>query len=58
VITSIPIYLSIAMELPAWLLQFLEKHNPAFFWKGSEAVSGGHCLVVCDQAKDATGLLD
>ncbi|KAM0909610.1 hypothetical protein ACQ4PT_014711 [Festuca glaucescens] len=49
VITSIPIYLSIAMELPAWLLQFLEKRICAFFWKGSEAVSGGHCLVTWDQ---------
>ncbi|KAM0889642.1 hypothetical protein ACQ4PT_027585 [Festuca glaucescens] len=49
VITSIPIYLSIAMELPAWLLQFLEKRIRAFFWKGSEAVSGGHCLVAWDQ---------
>jgi hypothetical protein len=36
VITSIPIYLSIAMELPAWLLQFLEKRIRAFFleWIG------------------------
>jgi hypothetical protein len=49
VITSIPIYLSIAMELPAWLLHFLEKRIRAFFWKGSEAVSGGHCLVAWDQ---------
>jgi hypothetical protein len=49
VITFIPIYLSIAMDLPAWLLQFLEKRIHAFFRKGSEAVSGGHCLVAWDQ---------
>src|SRR4051794_9816266 len=45
VVTSIPIYLTIAMKLPEWLLQFFEKRICAFFWKGFEAVSGGNCLV-------------
>ena len=44
VITSIPIYLSIAMELPPWLLQAIEKRIRAFFWKGSDAMNGGQCL--------------
>jgi hypothetical protein len=30
VITSIPIYLSIMMKMPAWILQFLEKRIRAF----------------------------
>ena len=34
VITSIPIYLSIAISLPPWLLTFLEKRIPAFFLEG------------------------
>ncbi|KAM0829316.1 hypothetical protein ACQ4PT_066957 [Festuca glaucescens] len=37
VITSIPIYLSIAMELTAWLLQFLEKLLQFFL----EGIGGG-----------------
>ena len=49
VVTSIPIYTSIAMELPAWLLQFLDKRIRAFFPKGSEVVKGGQCLVAWDR---------
>ena len=49
VITSIPIYLSIALELPAWLLELLEKRIRAFFWKGTDAIQGGHCLVAWDR---------
>lgn len=45
IITSIPIYLSIAMELPQWLLDFIDKRIRAFFWKGLESVHGGQCLV-------------
>jgi hypothetical protein len=49
VIISIPIHLSIAVELPVWLLQFLDKRIHAFFWKGSDAVLGGHFLVAWDK---------
>jgi hypothetical protein len=49
VVTAIPIYLSIAMDLPQWLLDFIDKRIRAFFWKGSETVNGGQCLVAWER---------
>lgn len=48
VLTSIPVYHSIAMNLPVWLIQAFQKRIRAFFWKGTDVVSGGHCMVAWD----------
>ena len=32
-----------------WLIDGFEKRIRAFFWKGTDVVSGGHCLVAWEQ---------
>jgi hypothetical protein len=44
-LSSIPIYTSISIELPPWLLKCLTKLMKAFLWSGSDEVQGGKCLV-------------
>jgi hypothetical protein len=44
-LSVIPIYLSIAMEIPPWVQKALEKIFKAFLWAGSDVVHGGKCLV-------------
>ena len=49
VLTSIPVYHSIAMQLPVWLIDGFEKRIRVFFWKATDVVSGGYCLVAWEQ---------
>ncbi|XP_044346090.1 uncharacterized protein [Triticum aestivum] len=37
------------MQLPMWLIDGFEKRICAFFWKATDVVSGGHCLVAWEQ---------
>lgn len=45
VLTSVPVYHAIAMQLPVWLLQAFDKCIRTFFWKGINTIKGGHCPV-------------
>jgi hypothetical protein len=41
----IPVYLSIAMEIPPWVHKAFEKIFKLFLWAGSDVIQGGECLV-------------
>jgi hypothetical protein len=44
-LSSIPVYTSICLKLPPWLLKILVKIMKAFLWLGIDQVQGGKCLV-------------
>jgi hypothetical protein len=46
-----PIYTTISIELPPWLLKVLCKIRIAFLWVETEVVQGGKCLVSWDQVQ-------
>ena len=45
VLTSMLIYLVMALELPAWALKAIDKIRRGFLWKGRKDARGGHCLI-------------
>jgi hypothetical protein len=45
VLTSMLIYLVMALDLPSWALKAIEKIRRGFLWKGREDERGGHCLI-------------
>ena len=50
VLTAIPVYLLIALDVPKWLLRAIDKLHRAFLWKGRRLVNGGHCPVTWERA--------
>ncbi|CAL4994550.1 unnamed protein product [Urochloa decumbens] len=44
-LTSMVIYPAIALSLSPWAIRIIDRLRKAFLWKGTEVVSGGHCLV-------------
>jgi hypothetical protein len=55
VLSAIPVYLFIAMNVPKWVISATNKIRRGFLWKGRKDVKGGHCLVAWDKV---TRLLD
>jgi hypothetical protein len=53
---TIPVYVSIAMEMPPWVQKSLEKIFKAFLWVGSNVVQGGKCLVAWGNVQRPLGL--
>jgi len=45
VLTSMMIYLLLALDLPPQALKAIDKIRRGFLWKGRKEVRGGHCLI-------------
>jgi hypothetical protein len=45
VLSAIPIYLLIAINVPQWVIKSIDKIRRGFLWRGRNEVNGGSCLV-------------
>jgi hypothetical protein len=51
VLSAIPIYVLIAINVAKWFIKAIEKLRRAFTWKGRQQVNGGSCLVAWEKVK-------
>jgi hypothetical protein len=49
VLSAIPVYLLIAMNIPKWVIKSIDKIRRGFLWKGRKEVNGGNCLMSWDK---------
>ncbi|WVZ52762.1 hypothetical protein U9M48_003790, partial [Paspalum notatum var. saurae] len=49
VLSAIPVYLLIALNIPKWAIKIIDKIRRAFLWKGRKEVNGGCCLVAWEK---------
>jgi len=49
VLSAIPIYLLIAINVPKWFINAIDKIRRGFLWKGKEQANGGCCLVAWEK---------
>jgi hypothetical protein len=45
VLSAIPTYLLIAINVPQWVIKSIDKIRRGFLWRGRKEVNGGSCLV-------------
>jgi len=45
VLSAIPVYLLIALNVPKWFIKVIDKFRKGFLWKGQAQANGGCCLV-------------
>jgi hypothetical protein len=50
-LSAIPVYTSIGVGLPPWLIKALQKIMKAFLWTRTEVVSAGKCAVAWSQVQ-------
>lgn len=48
VLTAVPIYTLMALEIPKWAIKAIEKIIRAFLWRGRKEARGGHCPIAWD----------
>jgi hypothetical protein len=48
VLTSMLIYLAMALDLPQWAYKAFDKICQNYYWKGHKEAKGGHCLMAWD----------
>ena len=63
VLSAMAIFHLMSLNPPPWFFKAIDKIRRAFLWKGTETVSGGHCLVawpsVCrPKPKGGLGIMD
>ncbi|GJN12241.1 hypothetical protein PR202_ga30536 [Eleusine coracana subsp. coracana] len=51
VLSSIPIYIVIAIKVAKWFIKAVNKIRRAFVWKGRDKVNGGSCLVAWEKVQ-------
>jgi hypothetical protein len=56
VLTSMLIYLAMALDFPQWPHKALDKIRQKYFWRGHKEEKGEHCLVACDTVCHPTEL--
>jgi hypothetical protein len=44
-VSVVPVYTSISINLPGWLIKVIQKVLKAFLWSGSEVIQNGECIV-------------
>jgi len=49
VITTIPIYLLVALKVPKLFIRAIDKIRKGFLWKGMKEANGGCCLVAWER---------
>jgi hypothetical protein len=48
VLSAIPVYLFLAMNVPKWVINKIDKIRKGFVWRGRKEINGGSCLVAWD----------
>jgi hypothetical protein len=46
VLTGMTVYLAMAIDIPHWAVDAIDKIRKGFLWRGRKEAKGGHCLVV------------
>src|SRR5688572_28177340 len=49
VLTAVPIYKLIALDVSKWLIRAIDKRRWASLWKGCQQVNGRHCPVAWER---------